>query len=168
MSSSYELVTLDGKQFDLSLKGIDPFIYSVHDGLIAYSTERGVQYFTDRKNPEIFIAKVDQSGSVEEIASFILDDFATLSTTLEIRGFSRDNSYFAFFINLNDGSKERYLKVMDIRDNTFFTIQFPNTDADLSIKPIRFFWIDENTLLMTTESSTSDETRISTWTYSIN
>ncbi|MGO4699424.1 hypothetical protein AB4Z50_34855 [Paenibacillus sp. 2TAB26] len=151
------VVSLDGKEAELDLVGEAPYIYAVQDGLIAYATALS--------SGEIHIAKIDKSGTLQEITSTKLNGTTRLRASN--KGFSSDNSYFAFIYVPDDVPEARYIKVIDLNSDKLIDLDFLPAESNSSARYLEFSWTDENTLLLVVKEEINETKKMSTWTYSL-
>lgn len=75
------------------------------------------------------------------------------------KGFSSDNSYFAFIYVPNDEPQARYMKAVDLRTGKIVDIVALPTEVKSPAHYLEFSWFDKNTLLLVVKEDLT-ETKI--------
>lgn len=154
---SYVLITTDGKETELKMKGESPIVYAVRDGMIAYTSSLS--------SGSIHVSKLDEQGNLYEIASLELEGQTRLRPG--INGFSPDNSYFSFiYVESDQPGARRYLKVLDLL--TGKVIDLKSLPGNSTSRVLEFNWLNNKELLILIKEDIPGVKKVSTWKYSLN
>jgi|GEM_PF-3631120 len=153
---SYVLVTLDGHEYEIDLKGEFPYVYDVQAGLVAYAESLS--------SGQLYIAHVSNTGVVEERASLHFEGQTRLRGGS--RGLSPDQSYFAFiYVDSSQPNAQRFIKIYDLFTGEVMDVTpipgHPNA------RTLDFRWLSGDELLILAKEEVQDEDILTPWVYRI-
>ena len=152
-SNTHKIVAIstNGLEITVPTSGSDPWVYAVHDGLIAYAPQLGSNQITILKFNEI-------TGEVFETDTIIMG--AETRLRAGNYGFSPDGQKFICLCVPEDNPENRFVGIYNIVDKNYDELYAPGTSDYIQSVD----WIDDTSLLVVTGDS---EDRLTTWTYEL-